>query len=91
MIESGPVIPWHHLKMEVLMPKRKMKIGIMSREDYQKRTITIAKGEYKATRNEPRVWFESLESMALVLSGKNRELLRLIQDHRRATLSDRKD
>jgi len=60
----------------------------MSREDYQKRTIAIAKGEYKAGRNEPRIWFESIESVAQVLSGKNQELLRLIQDHRPASLKE---
>ena len=52
------------------MAKRKIKIGIMSREDYQKRTISIAKGELKPGPNDPRIWFESLESMAQVLSGK---------------------
>ncbi len=70
------------------MPTIKMKIGIMSREKYQKRTIAIAKGEYKVGRNEPRIWFESLESLAQVLSGKNRELLKLIQDHRPASLKE---
>ncbi|RUA17838.1 MAG: transcriptional regulator [Clostridia bacterium] len=69
------------------MPDQKMKIGIMSREEYQKRTIAIAKGEYRLSPNEPRVWFESIESMAQVLSGKNQELLRLIQDHRPASLN----
>ena len=58
----------------------------MSREGYQKRTIAIAKGEYKPSRNEPRIWFESLESMAQILSGKNRELLKQIQEHRPQSL-----
>ncbi len=70
------------------MPKRKLKIGIMSREDYQKRTIAIAKGEYKPGRNEPKIWFETLESMAQVLSGKNRQLLKMIQDHRPSSLKE---
>lgn len=57
-----------------------MKIGIMSKEKYRQRTIAIAKGEYKSRKAEPKVWFESMESLGQVLSGQNQQLLRLIRD-----------
>jgi predicted transcriptional regulator len=70
------------------MKKMMMKIGILSREDYQKRTIAIAKGEYKPRANEPKVWFESMESLGQVLSGQNQELLRLIRDNHPSSLTE---
>jgi hypothetical protein len=51
------------------MRKNVMKIGILSKDDYRKRTIAIAKGEYKPKKNEPTVWFESMESLGQILSG----------------------
>ena len=45
-----------------------MKIGIISRDDYAKRTIAIAKGKYTPRNDEPKIWFESLKSMSQVLS-----------------------
>ena len=36
-----------------------IKVGIMSKAQYKKRTIAIAKGEYVPKKNEPKVWFES--------------------------------
>ena len=60
------------------MSKKVMKIGVMSREDYKKRTIAIAKGEYTPKNNEPKVWFESLQSMAQVLNNENQKLLQMI-------------
>ncbi len=41
------------------MATKVMKIGIISKKDYIKRTLAIAKGEYKPKKNEPKVWFES--------------------------------
>ncbi|WP_459924264.1 HVO_A0114 family putative DNA-binding protein [Desulfatiferula olefinivorans] len=63
-----------------------MKIGIMSKDAYRKRTIAIAKGEYKTRKDEPKVWFESMESLGQVLSGQNQQLLKLIRDHHPASL-----
>ena len=62
------------------MAGKVMKIGIMSKEKYRQRTIAIAKGEYKSRKTEPKVWFESMESLGQVLSGQNQHLLRLIRD-----------
>ncbi|HHD63290.1 MAG TPA: MarR family transcriptional regulator [Desulfobulbaceae bacterium] len=55
-----------------------MKIGIMSKEDYIKRTLAIAKGTYKPRKDEPKVWFESTKSMSQILSAENQKLLRAI-------------
>ena len=52
------------------MRKKVLKIGILSRGDYKKRTIAIARGEYKPKKDEPKVWFESINSMAQVLSNE---------------------
>jgi predicted transcriptional regulator len=68
------------------MAGKKMKIGIMSKEDYRKRTIAIARGEYKTRKGEPKVWFESMESLGQVLSGQNQKLLRLIREKHPASL-----
>ncbi len=57
-----------------------MKIGIISKEEYKQRTIAIAKGQYKPKRGEPKVWFESIQSMAQVLSNENQHLLQKILD-----------
>jgi predicted transcriptional regulator len=70
------------------MPRKVLKVGIMSRDDYKKRTIAIARGEYKPKKNEPKIWFESLQSMAQVLSSENQQLLRIIIEQKPASLKD---
>ncbi|HEY0794546.1 MAG TPA: helix-turn-helix domain-containing protein [Acidisarcina sp.] len=55
-----------------------LKVGIASLEQYKRRTLAIARGEYVPAPNEPKVWFQSLETMSQVLSDKNRALLALI-------------
>jgi predicted transcriptional regulator len=55
-----------------------LKVGIATLEEYKKRTMSIARGEYVPAPNEPKVWFQSLETMSQVLSDKNRALLALI-------------
>ena len=55
-----------------------LKVGIASREAYKKRTMAIARGEYVPAKDEPKVWFESLQSLSQVLSDQNRDLLKLI-------------
>ncbi len=65
-----------------------MNVGIMSREDYKKRTIAIAKGTYKPKKNEPKIWFESIKSLAQVLSNENQELLKLIIEYKPKSLSE---
>lgn len=65
-----------------------MKVGILPRSEYVKRTIAIAKGEYTPKRGEPKVWFESLRSMAEALSSDNQELLRLIAERKPQSLTE---
>lgn len=42
--------------------------------------LAIAKGEYKPSRNEPKIWFTSMKSLSEVLSDENRALLNVIRD-----------
>lgn len=60
----------------------------MSQEDYKKRTIAIAQGEYKLKQSEPKIWFESLQSMAQVLSNENQQLLKIIKEQKPTSLKD---
>ena len=64
------------------MTKKIMRVGIISRKEYWKRTIAIAKGEYVPKRGEPKIWFESLQAMAQVLSNENQQLLKTIIDRK---------
>lgn len=57
---------------------RIVRVGIMPLNQFKKRTIAIAKGEYKPHKNEPKIWFPSMKSLANVLSEENQELLKLI-------------
>jgi predicted transcriptional regulator len=52
-----------------------LKVGIATLEEYKKRTMAIARGEYVPAPDEPKVWFQSLATMSQVLSDKNRALL----------------
>jgi predicted transcriptional regulator len=60
----------------------------MSKEAYKQRTIAIARGEYKPKKNEPKIWFESLKSMAQILSNENRQLLRTILEKKPTSLAE---
>jgi len=71
-----------------MMGKNILKIGIISRDDYKKRTIAIARGEYKPRKDEPKVWFESVQSMAQVLSSENQKLLKIIREQKPASLKE---
>lgn len=70
------------------MKTRVMRVGIISKEDYRKRTIAIANGKYKPKKTEPKIWFESLKSMAQILSSDNQNLLRLIIEHQPGSLAE---
>lgn len=64
------------------MTPKTMKVGIMPRDEFKHRTIAIAKGEYKPGYDEPKVWFESLQSFAQVLNDDNRMLLHIIEEQK---------
>ena len=70
------------------MGKKILKIGIISRDDYKKRTIAIARGQFKPRKDEPKVWFESVQSMAQVLSSENQKLLRIIKEQKPVSLKE---
>ena len=55
-----------------------LRIGIAPYEDMKARTMAIARGELKPGPDEPKLWFTSIESLARILSDKNRRLLDLI-------------
>jgi predicted transcriptional regulator len=56
-----------------------LRVGIASYEQMKARTLAIARGQLKPGPQDPKVWFTSTESMARVLSAKNRELLETIR------------
>lgn len=66
----------------------KVKIGIMPLAAYKARTIAIAKGDYKPKKNEPKIWFNSMKSLASVLSEENQNLLSLIVDEQPQSISE---
>lgn len=70
------------------MVTKVMNVGIISRDDYVKRTIAIAKGKYKPRKDEPKIWFESLKSMSQVLSSENQDLLKVIIKHKPRSLTE---
>ncbi len=63
-------------------------IGIASYKRMKERTLEIARGEHKVGRDEPKVWFTSIESFARVLSDRNRELLNLIHEQQPDSLAE---
>ena len=70
---------------------RKIVIGIMSQDKIRKRILDIARGDYKPKRNEPKVWFTSMKSVAEVLSDQNRALLNMIAEMQPETLTELAD
>lgn len=67
---------------------RRRRVGIMPREEFKRRTIAIAKGEYKPGKDEPKIWFESVQSFAQVLSDDNRLLLHIIEERKPRSLCE---
>jgi predicted transcriptional regulator len=65
-----------------------LKVGIASYEQFKKRTMAIARGEYRRGAAEPKVWFSSIESFAKVLSERNRELLSVIAETKPQSLHE---
>lgn len=66
----------------------KARIGIMSLVQYKQRTIAIAKGMYKPQKDELKIWFTSMKSLAHVLSEDNQLLLKLIIENEPKSVSD---
>ncbi len=70
------------------MVRRVVKVGILSRDRYIRRTMAIARGERDVRGDEPKIWFESLRSLAEVLSDQNQALLSLIEQRQPQSLGD---
>jgi predicted transcriptional regulator len=70
------------------MKMKTIRVGIMSMKQYKQRTISIAKGIYKPKKDEPKVWFESVKSMAQILSNENQDLLKVILDNNPQSLKE---
>ncbi len=70
------------------MKTNTIRVGIMSKEQYKQRTMKIAKGLYKPKKDEPKVWFESVKSMAQILSNENQDLLQTILDNNPKSLKE---
>ena len=60
---------------------KKLIVGIASYDEMKARSLAIASGKHSPKRDEPKVWFTSLESFAKVLSKRNVELLQIITEH----------
>lgn len=93
LLDSDGLIFWpsstYWVKIEGLdMKTKEMKIGIMPYEQFKNYTIAIAAGKYRPNKNEPKVWFESIETMSQVLSTRNVELLKLIEKKRPKSISE---
>lgn len=66
-------------------------IGVMSEDLIRRRTLAIAKGDYKPEPGEPKVWFTSMIALAQVLSNENIALLRLMDEQKPKTLTELAD
>jgi predicted transcriptional regulator len=70
------------------MKTKNLKVGIMSYEKYKKYTMAIASGKYTPNKREPKIWFNSIETMSQVLSTRNVELLKLIEREKPQSISE---
>lgn len=59
---------------------KRVKIGIMPQKEIRERTLAIARGEYKPSSDEPKIWFTSIRSLAEILSDENQILLQIINE-----------
>ncbi len=59
---------------------KKIVIGIMSQDKIRKRVLAIARGEHKLGRNELKIWFPSMKSVAEALSDSNRAFLKMVTE-----------
>ena len=62
------------------MKNRIIRFGIASPSEVQRRMHDTMKGKRKPKPRDPKIWFESYQALAQVLSSKNRKLLSLIRE-----------
>ncbi|GAH02066.1 unnamed protein product [marine sediment metagenome] len=65
-----------------------LKVGILHREDFQKRILDIAAGRQKLKSTDPKIWFSSIKSLSEVLSDNNVRLLKIIKENKPETLKE---
>ena len=70
---------------------KRIKIGIMPKDEFQQYLIDIAAGRLVPKRGDPKIWFHSMKSVAEVLSDKNRKLLKIIADQEPETIQELAD
>ena len=63
------------------MTRKVIKVGILPYREMKARTIAIARGRHKPSRDEPKVWSTSLDALESALSGQNPALLEAIGEH----------
>ncbi len=73
------------------MGTKTINVGIMPYEDFKQYTMAIASGKYKPKKNEPKIWFESIETISQVLSTRNLELLKLIENQKPQSIRELAD
>lgn len=66
----------------------KLKVGIASAAQLKERSLAIARGDIKPRPTDPKVWFNSIESFAKILSARNCELLSIIARSHPQSLSE---
>ncbi len=59
---------------------KRITIGIAPQKKIRERALAIARGSLKPKPGDPKVWFNSMKSLAEVLSDDNRALLQVIRD-----------
>ena len=64
-----------------------LKIGIMPREEFQKRTMDIASGRIKLNKDDPKIWFSSMKSLNEALSADNVRLFKITKHDQLMTLA----
>lgn len=64
-----------------------LNVGIMPRDQFQRRVLDIAAGRYKPAKDEPKIWFSSMKSLSEVLSDNNMRLLKMIEENQPETLT----
>ena len=65
-----------------------LRTGLADYRQMKDRTLAIARGDDRPAKEEPTVWFTSIESFAKVLSERNRELLTLIAREKPDSLTE---
>jgi predicted transcriptional regulator len=65
-----------------------LRVGIAGYEQMKARTLAVARGKQRVRRDDPKIWFTSMESFAKVLSDRNRALLALIADTQPDSLAE---